>query len=58
MLKMKVTKGLSCSHDSPSLFPQAEAHESTTLDHIKEKEPEFYSMVSRVLKRAEVEFAL
>ncbi|RLN11447.1 tRNA threonylcarbamoyladenosine dehydratase isoform X2 [Panicum miliaceum] len=39
-------------------FSEADAHESTTLDHIREKEPEFYSMVSRVLKRAEVEFAL
>jgi hypothetical protein len=33
-------------------------HESTTLDHIKEEEPEFYSMVTRVLKRAEAEFGL
>jgi tRNA threonylcarbamoyladenosine dehydratase len=40
------------------LFMQADAHESTTLDRIKEQEPEFYSMVSRVLKRAEMEFAL
>nr|CAB3467678.1 unnamed protein product [Digitaria exilis] len=39
-------------------FSEADAHESTTLDHVKEEEPEFYSMVSRVLKRAEVEFAL
>jgi len=39
-------------------FSEADAHESTTLDQIKEKEPEFHSMVSRVLKRAELEFAL
>ncbi|KAG0518421.1 hypothetical protein BDA96_09G173700 [Sorghum bicolor] len=39
-------------------FSEADAHESTTLDRIKEEEPEFYSMVSRVLKRAEMEFAL
>nr|TKW20768.1 hypothetical protein SEVIR_4G110400v2 [Setaria viridis] len=39
-------------------FSEADAHESTTLDHIKEEEPEFYSMVTRVLKRAEVEFGL
>ncbi|AQK83501.1 NAD(P)-binding Rossmann-fold superfamily protein [Zea mays] len=39
-------------------FSEADAHESTTLDRIKEQEPEFYSMVSRVLKRAEMEFAL
>lgn len=37
---------------------QADAHESTTLDRVKEEEPEFYAMVSRVLKRAETEFAL
>lgn len=40
------------------LLPQADAHESTTLDRIKEEEPEFYYMVSRVLKRAEMEFSL
>ncbi|XP_066371260.1 tRNA threonylcarbamoyladenosine dehydratase 2-like isoform X2 [Miscanthus floridulus] len=39
-------------------FSEADAHESTTLFRIKEEEPEFYSMVSRVLKRAEMEFAL
>ncbi|CAN6198124.1 unnamed protein product [Urochloa humidicola] len=39
-------------------FSEADAHESTTLDHVKQEEPEFYSMVSRVLKRAEVEFGL
>jgi hypothetical protein len=41
------------------LFPlQADAHESSTLDRIKEEEPEYYAMVSSVLKRAETEFAL
>ncbi|VAI84845.1 unnamed protein product [Triticum turgidum subsp. durum] len=39
-------------------FSEADAHESTTLDQIKDEEPEFYAMVSRVLKRAETEFAL
>uniref|UniRef100_A0A0A9E3W3 Uncharacterized protein n=1 Tax=Arundo donax TaxID=35708 RepID=A0A0A9E3W3_ARUDO len=39
-------------------FGEADAHESTTLDRIKEEEPEFYFMVSHVLKRAETEFAL
>lgn len=38
-------------------FSEADAHESTTLDRIKEEEPEFYTMVSHVLKRAETEFA-
>ncbi|XP_015693788.2 tRNA threonylcarbamoyladenosine dehydratase [Oryza brachyantha] len=39
-------------------FNEADAHESTTLDRVKEEEPEFYTMVSHVLKRAEAEFAL
>uniref|UniRef100_A0A453R9W6 THIF-type NAD/FAD binding fold domain-containing protein n=2 Tax=Aegilops tauschii subsp. strangulata TaxID=200361 RepID=A0A453R9W6_AEGTS len=39
-------------------FSEADAHESTTLDQIKDEEPEFHAMVSRVLKRAETEFAL
>lgn len=39
-------------------FTEAEAHESTTIDRIKEEEPEFYTMVTNVLKRAEKEFAL
>ncbi|KAM3188851.1 hypothetical protein ACQJBY_067664 [Aegilops geniculata] len=39
-------------------FSEADAHESTTLDQIKDEEPEFYAMVSHVLKRAETEFAL
>ncbi|KAI4975834.1 hypothetical protein ZWY2020_049441 [Hordeum vulgare] len=39
-------------------FSEADAHESTTLDQLKDEEPEFYAMVSRVLKRAETEFAL
>ena len=48
----------SCSLVHLLLFMQADAHESTTLFRTKEEEPEFYSMVSRVLKRAEMEFAL
>ncbi|KAG8094251.1 hypothetical protein GUJ93_ZPchr0012g20978 [Zizania palustris] len=39
-------------------FNEADAHESTTLDRIKEEEPEFYTMVSHVLERAEAEFIL
>nr|XP_029116919.1 tRNA threonylcarbamoyladenosine dehydratase isoform X4 [Elaeis guineensis] len=42
----------------PLKFTEAEAHESTTVDRIKEEEPEFYTMVTSVLKRAEEEFAL
>ncbi|KAF3331565.1 hypothetical protein FCM35_KLT02971 [Carex littledalei] len=39
-------------------FTEADAHESTSLDQIKEEEPEFYTMVIRVLNRAEIDFAL
>ncbi|KAJ3694873.1 hypothetical protein LUZ60_000250 [Juncus effusus] len=39
-------------------FTEAEAHESTTVERIKEEEPEFYSMVTSVLRRAEIDFAL
>ncbi|WOL20135.1 tRNA threonylcarbamoyladenosine dehydratase 2 [Canna indica] len=39
-------------------FIEVDVHESTTLDHIKEEEPEFYSMVTSVLNRAKVDFCL
>ncbi|KAJ4731213.1 tRNA threonylcarbamoyladenosine dehydratase [Rhynchospora pubera] len=39
-------------------FSEADAHESTDLDRIKEEEPEFYTMVTRTLNRAEIDFAL
>jgi hypothetical protein len=55
---MLMTKSVFLFSWSTYLLPQADAHESTTLERIKEEEPEFYSMVSRVLKRAEMEFAL
>lgn len=37
---------------------QADEHESSTLDDIKEKEPEFFMRVTAILKRAEMEFGL
>ncbi|THU47344.1 hypothetical protein C4D60_Mb09t14500 [Musa balbisiana] len=37
---------------------EVDAHESTTIDHIKGEEPEFYSMVTSVLNRAEMDFGL
>ena len=37
---------------------QADEHESSTLDDIKENEPEFFRRVTATLKRAEVEFSL
>ncbi|XP_020517831.1 tRNA threonylcarbamoyladenosine dehydratase isoform X3 [Amborella trichopoda] len=39
-------------------FQEAEEHESTTLDQIREKEPDFYSMVTHVLERAALDFGL
>ncbi|XP_072953559.1 tRNA threonylcarbamoyladenosine dehydratase isoform X2 [Typha angustifolia] len=39
-------------------FNEADVHESTTVDHIKEEEPEFYSTVTQRLKKAEMDFAL
>lgn len=37
---------------------QADEHESSTIDEIKEKEPEFFWRVTAILKRAEMEFFL
>lgn len=39
-------------------FKEANAHELRTLDDIREKEPEFFSRVTSVLKRAEQDFGL
>ncbi|KAF6144693.1 hypothetical protein GIB67_006185 [Kingdonia uniflora] len=39
-------------------FTEADEHESTTLDDIKENEAEFFSRVTSVLKRAEIEVGL
>ncbi|KAI8536528.1 hypothetical protein RHMOL_Rhmol10G0264500 [Rhododendron molle] len=38
-------------------FKEADEHELQTLEDIKENEPEFFSRVSSVLKRAELDFA-
>ncbi|KAK1302398.1 Ubiquitin-like modifier-activating enzyme 5 [Acorus calamus] len=37
-------------------FKEAEVHESMTLDDVKDKEPDFFAMVTDVLKRAEIDF--
>ncbi|GLT28772.1 hypothetical protein SLA2020_036800 [Shorea laevis] len=37
-------------------FKEADEHELRTLDDIREKEPEFFTRVTSVLKRAELEF--
>ncbi|KAB2612348.1 hypothetical protein D8674_034664 [Pyrus ussuriensis x Pyrus communis] len=39
-------------------FKEADEHESTTLEDIKEREAEFFDRVTSVLKRAELEFGL
>ncbi|GMP25673.1 hypothetical protein CsSME_00002428 [Camellia sinensis var. sinensis] len=39
-------------------FKEADEHELRTLEDIKDKEPEFFSRVTSVLKRAEVDFGL
>ncbi|TKY56684.1 tRNA threonylcarbamoyladenosine dehydratase [Spatholobus suberectus] len=39
-------------------FKEVDEHESRTLDDIKENEPEFYSRVTAVLKRVELDFGL
>ncbi|XVF28853.1 hypothetical protein REPUB_Repub15cG0067800 [Reevesia pubescens] len=39
-------------------FKEADEHELRTLDDIKEREPEFFSRVTSVLKRAEQDFGL
>lgn len=39
-------------------FKEAGEHESTTLDDIKEKEPEFFARVTSILKQAESDFGL
>ncbi|XP_020588505.1 tRNA threonylcarbamoyladenosine dehydratase isoform X4 [Phalaenopsis equestris] len=39
-------------------FEEADAHETTTIENIKEQEPEFHDMVTAVLKRAMVDFML
>ncbi|KAG0462527.1 hypothetical protein HPP92_021003 [Vanilla planifolia] len=39
-------------------FKEADAHESSTIGSIKKEEPEFYEMVTVVLKRAEKDYML
>ncbi|KAK7323214.1 hypothetical protein VNO77_26678 [Canavalia gladiata] len=52
------TKPASISNLILLKFKEVDEHESQTLDEIKEKEPEFYSRVTAVLKRAELDFGL
>ncbi|XVF88444.1 hypothetical protein PTKIN_Ptkin19aG0051600 [Pterospermum kingtungense] len=52
------TKPASVSNLILLKFNEADEHELRTLDDIKEKEPEFFSRVTFVLKRAEQDFGL
>ncbi|KAH1214594.1 tRNA threonylcarbamoyladenosine dehydratase [Glycine max] len=52
------TKPASISNLILLKFKEVDEHESRTLDDIKKNEPEFYSRVIAVLKRAELDFGL
>ncbi|CAJ2646605.1 unnamed protein product [Trifolium pratense] len=58
LLRWDSTKPASISNLILLKFNEVDEHESQTLEDIKEKEPEFYSRVIAVLKRAENDFAL
>lgn len=52
------TKPASVSNLILLKFKEAEEHEMTSIDIIKEKEPELFNKVTAVLKRAEIDFGL
>ncbi|XP_045815755.1 tRNA threonylcarbamoyladenosine dehydratase-like [Trifolium pratense] len=58
LVRWDSTKPASISNLILLKFNEVDEHESQTLEDIKEKEPEFYSRVIAVLKRAEIDFAL
>ncbi|CAL5189891.1 unnamed protein product [Lathyrus oleraceus] len=58
LVRWDSTKPASISNLILLKFKEVDEHESRTLDDIKEKEPEFYSRVIAVLKRAENDFGL
>ncbi|XP_058766780.1 tRNA threonylcarbamoyladenosine dehydratase-like isoform X2 [Vicia villosa] len=58
LVRWDSTKPASVSNLILLKFKEVDEHESRTLDDIKEKEPEFYSRVIAVLKRAENDFGL
>ncbi|KOM57319.1 hypothetical protein LR48_Vigan11g035200 [Vigna angularis] len=58
LVRWDSTKPASISNLILLKFKEVDEHESRTLDDIKENEPEFYSRVTAVLKRAELDFGL
>ncbi|XP_058748041.1 tRNA threonylcarbamoyladenosine dehydratase-like isoform X2 [Vicia villosa] len=58
LVRWDSTKPASVSNLILLKFKEVDEHESRTLDDIKEKEPEFYSRVIAVLKRAENDLGL
>lgn len=58
LVRWDSTKPASISNLILLKFNEVDEHESRTLDDVKEKEPEFYSRVIAVLKRAENDFGL
>ncbi|KAI4299626.1 hypothetical protein L6164_033064 [Bauhinia variegata] len=58
LVRWDCTKPASVSNLILLKFNEVDEHESLTLDDIKEKEPEYYSRVTAVLKRAEIDFGL
>lgn len=58
LVRWDQTKPASVSNLILLRFKEADEHESMTLEDVKEKEPEFYTRITSVLKRAELEFGL
>ncbi|KAF5186027.1 tRNA threonylcarbamoyladenosine dehydratase [Thalictrum thalictroides] len=58
LVRWDQTKPASMSNLILLNFEEADEHESRTLDDIKESEPEFFNLVTAVLKLAELELGL
>ncbi|XP_052197433.1 tRNA threonylcarbamoyladenosine dehydratase isoform X2 [Diospyros lotus] len=58
LVRWDQTKPASVSNIILLRFKEADEHEMSTLEDIKNKEPEFFSRVTSVLRRAEVDFSL
>ncbi|KAL3845092.1 hypothetical protein ACJIZ3_002495 [Penstemon smallii] len=58
LVRWDSTKPASVSNLILLRFKEVDEHETTSLEDIKEKEPEFFERVTSVLKRAEFDFGL
>ncbi|KAJ9564607.1 hypothetical protein OSB04_000573 [Centaurea solstitialis] len=58
LVRWDASKPASASNLILLKFTEADEHESTTLEDIKEHEPEFFTRVTSTLKRAELDLAL